>query len=98
MSISIAISVFVAHSVGAEDITKIRHIKIIGIKLNYILGGALVLMIYLLSNPILEMFLDNGETIRVAHTLILISFWGSIRKVRIYNVKGPISQHLYLRN
>ncbi|MBK3493692.1 MATE family efflux transporter [Viridibacillus sp. YIM B01967] len=78
MSISIAISVFVAQSVGAEDITKIRHIKKIGIKLNYILGGALVLMIYLLSNPILGMFLNNDETIQIAHSLILISFWSYV--------------------
>ncbi|OMC84782.1 MULTISPECIES: MATE family efflux transporter [unclassified Viridibacillus] len=78
ISISIAISVFVAQSVGSGDISKIKKIEKIGIKLNYLLGGLLILIVYLLSNPILKIFLDNGEAIDIAHNLILISFWSYV--------------------
>lgn len=78
ISISIAISVFVAQSVGSGDISKIKQIEKIGIKLNYLLGGLLILIVYLLLNPILRIFIDNGEAIDIAHSLIFISFWSYI--------------------
>ncbi|MGE7835516.1 MATE family efflux transporter [Viridibacillus arvi] len=78
ISISIAISIFVAQSVGSGDISKIKQIEKIGIKLNYLLGGLLILIVYLLSNPILRIFIENGEAIDIAHSLIFISFWSYI--------------------
>ncbi|MGE7771027.1 MATE family efflux transporter [Viridibacillus arvi] len=78
ISISIAISVFVAQSVGSGDISKIKQIEKIGIKLNYLLGGLLILIVYLLLNPILRIFIENGEAIDIAHSLIFISFWSYI--------------------
>jgi len=78
MSISIAISVFVAQAVGSGNITKIKQIKTIAVSMNYLLGGILILILYLFPNPILVIFLDNTETINIAKSLILISFWSYI--------------------
>ncbi|ETI69422.1 MATE family efflux transporter [Neobacillus vireti] len=78
MSISIAISVFVAQAVGSGNISKIKEIKKIAISLNYLFGGILILILYLIPNPILVIFLDNTETINIAKSLILISFWSYI--------------------
>ncbi|MED4205405.1 MATE family efflux transporter [Neobacillus mesonae] len=78
MSISIAISVFVAHAVGSGNISNIKQIKKIAISLNYLVGGILILILYLLPKPILGIFLDNTETMNIAKTLILISFWSYV--------------------
>src|SRR5690606_4599804 len=53
MSISIAISVFVAQAVGSGNISNIKHITKIAITLNYLLGGILILILYLIPNPVL---------------------------------------------
>ncbi|WP_071396322.1 MATE family efflux transporter [Bacillus tuaregi] len=78
MSISIAISVFVAQAVGSGNIINIKQIAKIGITLNYLLGGFLILLVYLLPNPILRIFLDNTGTIDIAKSLIFISFWSYV--------------------
>ena len=75
MSISIAISVFVAQAVGSGNISNIKHITKIAITLNYLLGGILIIILYLIPTPILELFLDNSDTISIAKGLIIISFW-----------------------
>ncbi|CAM3905842.1 MATE family efflux transporter [Mesobacillus zeae] len=76
MSISIAMSVFVAQAVGSGKFLQINEVSRVGIKLNYLLGGILILIVYLLADPILNIFLDHGETIKIAKGLIFISFWG----------------------
>lgn len=78
MSISIAISVFVAQAVGSGNIANIKHITKIGILLNYLLGGILILILYLIPTPILGIFLDNSDTIHIAKGLIIISFWSYV--------------------
>lgn len=75
MSISIAISVFVAQFIGSQKTAQIRYATKTGIWLNYVMGGALVILVYLLSRPILGVFLDHEEAIEIAQSLILISFW-----------------------
>ncbi|WP_260288867.1 MATE family efflux transporter [Peribacillus aracenensis] len=78
MSISIAISVFVAQAVGSGNVSNIKHITKIAITLNYLLGGILIFILYLNPNPILRIFLDNSDTINLAKDLIIISFWSYI--------------------
>ncbi|MEH7356965.1 MATE family efflux transporter [Neobacillus drentensis] len=78
MSISISISVFVAQAVGSGNFTKIKQVKKIAVSMNYLLGGILILILYLLPNHILVIFLDNTETINIAKSLILISFWSYV--------------------
>lgn len=78
MSISIAISVFVAQAVGSGEISKIKQIRKIGIILNYLLGGLLILIVCLLPGPILRIFLEDTAIIDIAKGLILISFWSYV--------------------
>ncbi|WP_342048754.1 MATE family efflux transporter [Bacillus sp. OTU530] len=78
MSISIAISVYVAQAVGSGNTSNIKHITKIAITLNYLLGGILILILYLIPNPILGIFLDNSDTINLAKDLIIISFWSYV--------------------
>jgi len=78
MSISIAISVYVAQAVGSGNISNIKHITKIAITLNYLLGGILILILYLIPSPILGIFLDNSDTINLAKDLIIISFWSYV--------------------
>ncbi|MGG3448518.1 MATE family efflux transporter [Domibacillus aminovorans] len=78
MSISIAISVFVAQAIGSGKTSTIQNITKLGIKLNYLLGGGLILVVYLFSDPILKVFLTNAETIEIAKSLIVISCWGYV--------------------
>ncbi|WML38466.1 MATE family efflux transporter [Neobacillus sp. OS1-2] len=78
MSISIAISVFVAQAVGSGNISNIKHITKISITLNYLLGGILILILYLIPNLVLRIFLDNYDTINLAKDLIIISFWSYV--------------------
>ena len=78
MSISIAISVFVAQAVGSGNTSNIKHITKIAITLNYLLGGILILILYLIPIPILSIFLDNTETIHIAKSLMMFSFWSYV--------------------
>jgi Na+-driven multidrug efflux pump len=50
----------------------------LAITLNYLLGGILILILYLIPNPILGIFLDNTETIHIAKSLIMFSFWSNV--------------------
>ncbi|WP_339288152.1 MATE family efflux transporter [Ureibacillus sp. FSL K6-0786] len=75
MSISIAISVFVAQALGSGNISNIKHITKISITLNYVLGSIPIIILYLLPIPILRIFVDNSDTINIAKGLIIISFW-----------------------
>lgn len=75
MSISIAISVFAAQAIGRGQFTSLKEIVKIGILLNYILGGILVLAACLFAEPILSVFLTNEEAVNIAKSLMLLSFW-----------------------
>jgi len=75
MSVSIAISVFVAQLIGSKKHAQIGSTTNTGIKLNYLMGGVLVVLVYLFSRPILGVFLDKAEAVDIAQSLIMISFW-----------------------
>lgn len=78
MSISIAVSVFVAQFIGSGKTSNIKQVTKTAVILNYLLGGVLILLLYVFSTPILNVFLDNTETIEIAQGLILISFWSYV--------------------
>ncbi len=75
MSISIAISVFVAQSVGAGQTAQLKQITKIGVGLNYLYGGILIIIVCLFADPSLSVFLKDQQTMEMAKSLILLSFW-----------------------
>ncbi|RQW72371.1 MATE family efflux transporter [Lysinibacillus composti] len=75
LSVSISISVFVAQAIGAGNQENVKEITRLGLSLNYIFGGALIIIVYLFAEPIIRIFLSNPDTISIAEGLIFISLW-----------------------
>ncbi|MHC8515855.1 MATE family efflux transporter [Sporosarcina sp. ITBMC105] len=75
MSIAIATSVFVAQALGASSTEMIQKIRQIGVRLNYVLGGIIILIMYLFAQPILGLFIDHAETLAIAKDYLFITFW-----------------------
>ncbi|MGE7693099.1 MATE family efflux transporter [Lysinibacillus sp. NPDC094177] len=75
MSIAIATSVFVAQALGANSTDMIKKIRLLGVRINYILGGAIILIMYLFAEPILSFFIDKHDTVLIAKDYLYIAFW-----------------------
>ncbi|GGG11122.1 MATE family efflux transporter [Lysinibacillus alkalisoli] len=78
MSIAIATSVFVAQALGANSTDMIKKVRQIGVRINYIFGGAIVLLMYLFAEPILQLFIDSPDTVAIAKNYLFITFWSYI--------------------
>lgn len=78
MSIAIATSVFVAQALGASSTEMIQKIRQISVRLNYILGGIIIGIMYLFAQPILGLFIDHAETLSIAKDYLFITFWSYI--------------------
>ncbi|MGN7388607.1 MATE family efflux transporter [Sporosarcina sp. SAFN-015] len=78
MSIAIATSVFVAQALGASSTEMIQKIRQISVRLNYILGGIIIGIMYLFAQPILGLFIDHAETLSIAKNYLFITFWSYI--------------------
>ncbi|KSU83251.1 putative efflux protein, MATE family [Fictibacillus enclensis] len=78
ISLSIAVSIFAAQSIGANQMERLKLVIRSGLLLNYLLGGTIIILIYLFSRPILSLFLTNGETVDIAHSLLVITLWSYV--------------------
>jgi putative MATE family efflux protein len=74
--IGIAVSIFAAQSIGANQVDRLNQVIKIGLLLNYVLGGIVVLLTYFFSKPILSLFLTNDSTVQIANSLLMITLWG----------------------
>jgi Na+-driven multidrug efflux pump len=45
------------------------------VALNYIIGGILIAIVYLLGEPILSLFLADPKTLHIAYELLQITLW-----------------------
>ena len=45
-----------------------------GVRINYLLGGAIILIMYLFAEPILAFFIDSHETVLIAKNYLYIAF------------------------
>lgn len=90
MSVAIAISVFVAQAIGAGRHEDIKEITKLGLKLSYLFGGILVILVYLFSEPILGLFLTNPETISMAKGLMYISFWSYLLLAHVQAISSTM--------
>ncbi|GLC89615.1 MATE family efflux transporter [Lysinibacillus piscis] len=75
MSIAIATSVFVAQALGASSTEMIKKIRHMGVRINYILGGSIIVIMYLFAEPILSLFIDSHDTVDIAKDYLMITFW-----------------------
>jgi putative MATE family efflux protein len=75
MSIGITASIFTAQCIGAGRLDRIPRVVHAAIGVNYAVGGALILVTYLLAWPILGMFIVEPNTLAIAHGLLMITLW-----------------------
>ncbi|HTJ24629.1 MAG TPA: MATE family efflux transporter [Candidatus Limnocylindria bacterium] len=75
MSIGIASSIFGAQSIGAKRFDRLRAIARAGIGLNWIIGGALITLVYCFDGAILRLFVTDAGVIATAHELLAITLW-----------------------
>ncbi|MGA7748420.1 MAG: MATE family efflux transporter [Candidatus Aquilonibacter sp.] len=75
ISIGIAASIFGAQCIGARREDKLGSVVRSAVTLNYVVGGVLIVLVYLLAYPLLEMFLTDMPTVRIAHELLMITLW-----------------------
>ncbi len=75
ISIGVTVSIYTAQSIGAHQLDRLREVFRAGIALNYVLGGALIVLVYVLAQGILSLFLTSTSTLRMAHTLLMMTLW-----------------------
>jgi len=75
LCISITVSIFAAQSIGAKQYDRLSQVVKIGLILNYVLGGAIILLMYLFTKPILQLFLTSQTTLSIANSLLMITLW-----------------------
>lgn len=75
MSLSMAVSIFAAQAIGANQMDRLKGVFRAGVLLNYFIGGVIILAVYLFSENILSWFLTARSTLDMAHSLLVITLW-----------------------
>ncbi|HEV8020683.1 MAG TPA: MATE family efflux transporter [Candidatus Lustribacter sp.] len=78
ISIGITSSIFGAQSIGAGRLDRLRKIVRAGVTLNYVVGGILITVVYLLAREILSLFLTDQATLNTARDLLSITLWSYV--------------------
>jgi len=75
ISIGITASIFAAQCIGARREDLLRTVVRSAVAMNYVIGGVLIALCYLLAWFILGWFITDPYTLHIAHTLIMITLW-----------------------
>ncbi|HBV96346.1 MAG: multidrug transporter MatE [Peptococcaceae bacterium BICA1-7] len=75
VSIGMAVSIFASQYIGANKLDRLKDVIRAGIILNYIVGGFLIILVYLFSQNILSWFITSESTLLIAHSLLMITLW-----------------------
>jgi putative MATE family efflux protein len=78
ISIGITSSIFGAQSIGAQRVDRLRKIVRAGVTLNYVIGGILITIVYLLAHEILSLFVTDPATLGIARGLLSITLWSYV--------------------
>jgi putative MATE family efflux protein len=78
ISIGITSSIFGAQSIGAQRLDRLRRIVRAGVTMNYVIGGVLIAVVYLLAHEILSLFLIDPATLDIARGLLNITLWSYV--------------------
>ncbi len=78
ISIAIAASILGAQAIGAGHTDRPGAITRTGIMINFAITGGLLLLCYLFARPIIGMFTDHQETIRIALRMLYIVLWSML--------------------
>ncbi len=75
ITIGIAASIFGAQAIGGKRLDRLAKIVRAAVTLNYIIGGILITIVYVLGEPILSLFLVDPATLHMANELLKITLW-----------------------
>lgn len=75
ISLGMAVSIFASQSIGANRLGRLKDVIRAGILLNYVIGGCLIILVYLFSRDILSWFITSSNTLNIAHGLLMITLW-----------------------
>ena len=75
ISIGIAASIFSAQSIGAERTDRLGAIVRSAVALNYLIEGAIVLVLYAFATEVISLFITAHDTVLVARHLLAITLW-----------------------
>jgi len=79
LAIAGAVSSMVAQNVGARRWDRVGRVALTGVAFNFLLGGALVAILYLFNRPALGLFLPaDGASIVIAAHLNAIVLWSFV--------------------
>jgi putative MATE family efflux protein len=76
LAIAGAVSSMAAQNVGAQKWERVGKVALTGVAFNFLLGGALIVLVYLLNRPALGLFLPtHGAAIEIAAHLNRVVLW-----------------------
>jgi putative MATE family efflux protein len=78
LSISITASILGAQAIGAGRVDSLRAITRTGAMLNLCITGSLVLLGYLASRPLMQLFITDAQVMEMAQTLLHIMLWSCL--------------------
>jgi putative MATE family efflux protein len=79
LAIAGAVSSMAAQNVGARQWDRVGKIALTGVTFNFLIGGGLIILIYLLNRPALGLFLPaDGAAIEVAVHLNKVVLWSFV--------------------
>ncbi|MBG9387775.1 MATE family efflux transporter [Caenimonas aquaedulcis] len=78
MSIAITASILGAQAIGAGHADRLGAIARMGLKLNVVITGTLVVLGYLFSRYLVGAFVTSAPVIEIAQTLLHIMLWGCV--------------------
>ncbi len=87
ISIAITASILAAQSIGAGHLERLPRIVRTGLWMNLALTGSLVLLGYLLSRPIVALFIADPAVLEVTQTLLHSMLWSLV----IFGMSGVLS-------
>ena len=78
MSVMIATSIFGAQAIGAGQQDQLRRIVRTGLMMNLVITGALVVIAYIFSQKLVELFITSPDVIELTETLLHIVLWSTV--------------------
>ena len=78
LSIAISVSIFGAQAIGRGQAGQIGAIVGTGLQMNLLLTGGLALLGYLLSRPLMALFITDAAVLELAQGLLHIVLWSTV--------------------
>ena len=78
MSIGIAASIFGAQAIGAGQQDRLGHITRTAMVMNLIITGALILLAYIFSQALVQLFITDPKAVGMTETLLHIVLWSVV--------------------